>query len=156
MTDGFGPRWSAGAVAGPVVAALLAGSAAYALQQDAFASVGGPDATSPSAKAGDDQALVALQKAVKKEQRRIEQIRTDLRHTQEATRRTLAAARVAQASSGSTWTSGGTSSSGWTPSGSSGSTSSGGSGGSGGSVAAPAPAPAPTTQSTTGASGAAP
>ena len=159
MTDGFGRHISAGAVAGPVVAALLAGSAAYAVQQDSFAATDASGPTTAGQPPQEDQALVALQRAVKKQQRRLEHMSADLRHTSTAIKRTTRQAEtVAAQSTGSTWAPSSSSSSGWTSSGSTSGSSggsgggSGGSGGSGGGTAASTTQPS--TQGTTGASGA--
>jgi hypothetical protein len=167
MTDGFGRHLSAGAVAGPVVAALLAGSAAYAVQQDSFASPVGTDPATASQPPKEDQALIALQKAVKQQQRRLEKMHADLRKTKHAVTHTTQQAKAAAQSVGSTWVASSSGSSGWTSSGStssgggstsSGTTTSSGSGGSGGSGGGGGTATAttsqPTTQATTGASGA--
>jgi predicted Zn-dependent protease len=167
MTDGFGRHLSAGAVAGPVVAALLAGSAAYAVQQDSFASTVGTDPATAAQPPKEDQALVALQKAVKKQQLRLEKMRADLRHTQRAVKHTNQKAKAAARSAAqSTWVPSSSGSSGWTSSGStsgggsstgggssSSGSSSGGGGGSGGGGAT-ATTTQPSTQGTTGASGA--
>jgi hypothetical protein len=161
MTDGFGRSWSAGAVAGPVVAALLAGAAAYAVQQDSFAATGSPGPATADQPPQKDQALVALQKAVSKQQRQLDHMRTDLRRTTTAIKRTSRQAQaVAAQSGGSSWTAGSSATSGWTSSGTTGgggggsaaTSGGGGSGGTGGG--ATATTTQPSTQGTTGASGA--
>ena len=152
MSDGFGRNLSAGAVAGPVVAALLAGSAAYAVQQDSFAASAPAEEASASRSSQQDQALVALEKAVKKQERQLAKMRSDLRHTKTAAKRTSRqAAAVAARSSGSTWAPSTSASSGWT---SSGSASGGGSSSGGSSGGGTASTTQPSTQGTTGASGA--
>ena len=147
MTDGFGHRWSARTVVGPVAAAILAGSAAYAVQQDAFATTSVASSTPLPAQPAKDKSLTALQRAVHKQEQKLASMRSNLRQTEKAIKRTLAETRNVPSGSGSTWVPSSSSGS-WSSS--SGSTSSGGSGG----TTSVAPAPQPTTQTTTGASGA--
>ena len=150
MTEAHGraARWSAAALAAPVVAGLFAGTTAWAAHSDPLKSAAAsttPPAATPSASATTDATLKALRDAINANAAQVTKL-----SQQVAAVRAQAAALTGAAGKGGTVKG----SSGGSRSGSTKRSSGGSSGGGTVVVTLPAPAPAPATHVTTGASGA--
>jgi len=140
-------RWTAAALAAPVVAGVFAATTSWATRVDPLDSSGQASTPAPTPPAANDPAILALQQQLAREQAAVD--RLSARVSAVRARASALAKANAAAGAGSIARSAGSSAGGsGHSSGSSRSSSSGHA-----AAPAPAPAPAPSTQGSTGASG---